>query len=275
MLLHRVLTALVLLPLLLGAIFGLSTPGFYAAIACLVGLTAAWEWAGLMGVTAVGARLAYLAAMALACAAAWWLRALPWGVGALCAASALWWLWAFVLVRGYPGSFPNGPWTPARMAPLGLLLIPTTLAALAGLHGQPNGPWRVMFMLFIVFAADVGAYLAGVNFGKRKLAPAVSPGKSVEGALGGLLLVSLWVLAAGPFVFQLASLQPLLLLIVIGLVTAVVSIVGDLTESLFKRLRGVKDSGKLLPGHGGVLDRIDSILAAAPLFYLGLSLAKL
>ena len=275
MLIPRVLTALVLLPLLLGAIFGLSTPVFYAAIAGLVGLAAAWEWAGLMGVNALAQRLAYMAAMAAACAFAWWLKTVPGGVTALCLLSAAWWAYAFVLVRGYPASFAGGAWPVARMAPLGLLLIPATLLALASLHQQPNGAWRVMFMLFIVFAADVGAYLVGVNLGRRKLAPAVSPGKSVEGAIGGLVLVALWALAAGPLAFELSDAKSLALLVAVSACAGVVSVVGDLTESLFKRLRGIKDSGRLLPGHGGVLDRIDSILAAAPVFVLGAQLAAI
>jgi len=103
----------------------------------------------------------------------------------------------------------------------------------------------------------------------------VSPGKSIEGALGGLVLVALWSLAAGPYVFRFESPAQLGLLVLIAVFTAALSIIGDLLESLFKRLRGLKDSGKLLPGHGGVLDRIDSILAAAPVFYLGLRLSGL
>ncbi|MDP3858127.1 MAG: phosphatidate cytidylyltransferase, partial [Stagnimonas sp.] len=199
----------------------------------------------------------------------------PHGATLLAALSLVWWLFAFRLVRGFPASFPNGPWPVARMAPLGLLLIPATLLSLAALHGQEQGSWRLMYMLFIVFAADVGAYLVGRNYGKRKLAPAVSPGKSIEGAIGGLVLVALWSLAAGPYVFAFDSPVQLGLLVLVSVLTAALSIVGDLTESLFKRLRGLKDSGKLLPGHGGVLDRIDSILAAAPVFYLGLRVCGL
>ena len=186
-----------------------------------------------------------------------------------------WWLLAVVLVVRFPKSFPNGPWSVARMAPLGLLLVVTTLITIAALHRQTNGPWRLLFMLFIVFAADVGAYLVGRNYGKRKLAPAVSPGKSIEGAIGGLVLVALWAAAAGPYVFQLDSLMQIVLLIAVSVFTAAVSVIGDLTESLFKRLRGLKDSGTLLPGHGGILDRIDSILAAAPVFTLGVMLLGL
>lgn len=274
MLIPRVLTALVLLPLLLAAIFLLGTPKLYLVF-CVVGLAAAWEWTALMGLARLVPRLAYLLVMALALAAVWLLQGLAWGVPALCGLALVWWLYAFRLVRGFPANFAQGPWPPSRMAPLGLLLIPSTLLALSALHAQDQGAWRLMFMLFIVFAADIGAFLVGRNYGKRKLAPAVSPGKSIEGALGGLVLVALWSLAAGPYVFRFESPAQLGLLVLIAVFTAALSIVGDLLESLFKRLRGLKDSGKLLPGHGGVLDRIDSILAAAPVFYLGLRLSGL
>ena len=274
MLLPRVLTALVLLPLLLSAIFGLGTAHLYLAF-CVVGVLAAWEWCGFMGLVGMGSRSAYSVTMAAVLAAVWWLTdgAMQAMVPAL--VSLLWWCLALVLVLRFPASFPKGPWSVARMAPLGLMLIAAALITVAALHRQPNGPWRLMFMLFIVFAADVGAYLVGRNYGRRKLAPAVSPGKSIEGAIGGLVLVALWAAAAGSYVFQVESLVQLALLITISVFTAAVSIIGDLTESLFKRLRGLKDSGTLLPGHGGFLDRIDSILAAAPVFYLGVTLIGL
>lgn len=274
MLLPRVLTALVLLPLLLGAIFGLSSSHLYLAF-CVVGVLAAWEWCGFMGVNEAAKRALFTAAMSVVLAGLWWLT--QGAANAIWPAliSLFWWCLALVLVIRFPASFPRGAWTVARMAPLGLVLIGTTLITVVALHRHANGPWRLMFMLFIVFAADVGAYLVGRNYGKRKLAPAVSPGKSIEGAIGGLVLVALWAAAAGPYVFQLDSLAQFALLIVVSVFTAAVSVIGDLTESLFKRLRGLKDSGTLLPGHGGILDRIDSILAAAPVFYLGVTVLGL
>ena len=274
MLIPRILTALVLLPLLLAAIFGLATPWLYLALG-VVGLAAAWEWCALMGVDRIPLRITYGSAMVASLALVWWASRGAVDARIPAGFALLWWLAAMPLVARFPASFPSGPWTPWRMAPLGLLLVASTLITVAALHRQIDGPWRLRFMLFIVFAADVGAYLVGRNLGRRKLAPAVSPGKSIEGALGGLLLVALWAAAAGPYVFPIETLGQLGLLIAIAVVTAAVSVVGDLVESLFKRLRGLKDSGKLLPGHGGVLDRIDSILAAAPVFYLGITLAGL
>ncbi len=274
MLLPRVITALILLPLLLGAIFGLSTAHLYLAFS-VVGVIAAVEWCGFMGVQRPRPRLAYAVAMLATLAGFWWLTHGAANAFAPALASLLWWCLAATLVVRFPASFPQGAWPPLRMAPLGLLLIAATLITIAALHRHANGPWRLMFMLFIVFAADVGAYLVGRNYGRRKLAPAVSPGKSIEGAIGGLVLVALWAAAAGSYVFQIDSLLQLGLLVAVSVFTAAVSVIGDLTESLFKRLRGLKDSGTLLPGHGGFLDRIDSILAAAPVFYLGVTLLGL
>ena len=274
MLLPRVLTALVLLPLLLWAIFGLSTPHLYLVF-CAVGLVAAVEWCGFMALNRLLPRAIYVLAMAVTLAGCWWLTGNAADASLPAVLALLWWAAALVLLLRYPASFPNGPWSLTRMAPLGLLLVATTLICMAALHQQDNGPWRLLFMLFIVFAADVGAYLVGRNYGKRKLAPQVSPGKSIEGALGGLVLVGLWATAAGPYVFQLESIAQIIGLVAVSVFTAAVSVIGDLTESLFKRQRQLKDSGKILPGHGGVLDRIDSILAAAPVFYLGVTLFKL
>ena len=123
----------------------------------------------------------------------------------------------------------------------------------------------VLYLLLLVWAADIGAYFAGKRFGRLKLAPRVSPNKTWEGLLGGVG-GALVVAAAGAFVFRL----PPVPFIALGLALVMASIVGDLTESLFKRQAGLKDSGTLLPGHGGVLDRIDSLTSSVPFFVLGL-----
>jgi phosphatidate cytidylyltransferase len=132
-------------------------------------------------------------------------------------------------------------------------------------RGLARGPQIVLWLVLLVIAADVGAYFAGRSLGRRKLAPRVSPGKTLEGALGGLLLVAL-VAWGGAAHFDLQPLAG----VIFGCAVGIFSIVGDLTESMFKRAAGLKDSGVLLPGHGGLLDRIDSVTAAAPLYALGL-----
>jgi phosphatidate cytidylyltransferase len=273
MLVQRVVTALVLLPLLIGAIAYLP-PGWLYAVFCTAGLLAAWEWSALMGPT--GTRLPVRAAFVASCAAAmllgWWAREhAVWA----CVAAAAWWVFAIGLVRGYPANVERARPGLGLMWLIGLLLVVPTMLGLWMLHAMPDGPWRVFFLFFLIFAADTGAYLAGRNFGKRKLAPSVSPGKTVEGMVGGLLLCAAWAACAGPLVFQLERPQQIVLLVVLSLVVAAFSVLGDLVESLFKRVAGVKDSGTILPGHGGMLDRVDSILAGAPMMALGLTLLKL
>jgi phosphatidate cytidylyltransferase len=274
MLLQRVVTALVLLPVLLAAIWFAPTPWLYALLGG-VGLVMAWEWTALMGWSArPGARRGYVALAGVLLAAAWLVpgreRLLP----ALLALAALWWVCAVCLFPGFPGNLQRRRPGAAAMGALGLLLILSTLLALARLHAMPDGPLRLMYFLFIVFAADTGAYLAGRNLGRRKLAPNISPGKTIEGALGGLALVAAWALTAGVYVFRTDG-REVAVVVLLSLVVAVASIVGDLTESMFKRVAGVKDSGHILPGHGGILDRVDSILAAAPVMVLGLYLTGL
>lgn len=272
MLMQRVITALALLPVLLALVWFASTPWLYAVL-CAVGLLIAWEWSGLMDMAAQhGLRLAYVAAAAVVLAAIWFM---PQSFHImLYAAAALWWLVAITLLPGFPENLQRRPIPKIVMGLVGLLLTGATLLALASLHAMPNGSLRLIFLLFLIFAADVGAYLAGRNFGKHKLAPNVSPGKTVEGAIGGLLLSAAWAVIAGAAIFGLYG-QPLLWLVLLSLGVAALSIVGDLTESMFKRVAGIKDSGNILPGHGGILDRVDSLLAAAPVMALGLYLLKL
>lgn len=273
MLLQRVITALVLLPLLLGAVWYLPTPGLYGLF-CGVGALMAWEWAALMGLTDVAKRYAYVAATVLLLAGLWWLpgreQFLPWLLGA----ALLWWLFAVTLFPAFPQNMQTRRLGVPAMSLIGWLMVSSTLLALAKLHAMPDGVYKLLFVLFIVFAADTGAYLAGRNFGKRKLAPNISPGKTIEGAIGGLLLCVAWALTAGIWVFQPQG-SAVGLLVLLTLIAAMFSIVGDLVESMFKRVAGLKDSGNLLPGHGGILDRVDSILAAAPVMVLGLLLTGL
>ena len=272
MLMQRVITALALLPVLLGLIWFAPTPWLYAVLSG-VGLLIAWEWSGLMSMaTQRGLRLIYVALSAVVLAVIW-LMPTKFRVD-LYALATLWWLIAIALLPGFPENLQRRPIPKPVMGFVGLLLIGATLLALASLHAMPNGALRLIYLLFLIFAADTGAYLAGRNFGKHKLAPNVSPGKTVEGAIGGLLLCAAWSVIAGAAIFEVSG-QSLLMLVLLSLVVAALSIVGDLTESMFKRIAGLKDSGNILPGHGGILDRADSLLAAAPAMLLGLNLLKL
>lgn len=270
MLMQRVATALVLLPLLLAAIWWLPSDRLYAVFA-VVGVLLAWEWSALMGLQRPLARLAYAGATAATLAATWALRAdWPWFAGA----AVLWWVYALTLVLGYPGNFERARPSRLAMALFGQLLVLPTIVALWVLHaGEGQGALRLLYVFFLIFAADTGAYFAGRRFGRRKLAPSVSPGKSIEGAIGGLLLCAVWALTAGLAIFKPQG--QAVAFVLLSMAVAAISILGDLTESLFKRAAGVKDSGTLLPGHGGFLDRVDSLLAAAPTMALGLHLLQL
>jgi phosphatidate cytidylyltransferase len=139
-----------------------------------------------------------------------------------------------------------------------------TIAALQLLPPRPQGPWRIALLLVVIVFSDSLAFFVGHAVGRRRLAPAISPGKSVEGALGGLLGGVLGALAVRPIGFPNL---PLLHATALGLLVAAMGIVGDLDESLIKRWAGVKDSGRLFPGHGGMLDRLDSLLFGAPVLY--------
>ncbi len=148
----------------------------------------------------------------------------------------------------------------------GPLLLATPWYAMLVLRSQPEGEWLVLLLLLLVWGADIGAYFAGRRWGQAKLLPAVSPGKTVAGAVGGSLASIMIAAVAALFMEQ----PPLMMayFLFVGFVVSWISILGDLAESLFKRRAGVKDSGTLLPGHGGVLDRIDSVTVAAPFFHL-------
>ncbi|HEX4872694.1 MAG TPA: phosphatidate cytidylyltransferase [Nevskiaceae bacterium] len=270
MLIQRVVTALVLLPLLLAAIWWLPTPWLYGLLSG-AGLLVAWEWAGLIQAHTRLSRAGFVLLTAAALFGAGLLRE-HWPLAAALACAG--WVLALVLVRGYPGNLGGRPLAAGLMVAIGLLLIVPTMLSLAALHEMDNGAWRLTYVFLLIFAADTGAYLAGRNLGRRKLAPAVSPGKTIEGALGGLLLCAAWALTGGVFVFEVAG-TDLLWLLGLSLLAALASILGDLLESLFKRVAGVKDSGTLLPGHGGLLDRVDSVLAAAPVMALGVYLLQL
>ncbi|MBO8085265.1 MAG: phosphatidate cytidylyltransferase [Marichromatium sp.] len=262
---QRTLTALALVPLVIGAVLWLPTPLFALVLAGVIGV-GAWEWAALAGVAGQRLRALYPLLVGGAMALLW---PFPQGLFWLAIASALWWLWQIrrllSMRRIVPAAGVDG-----RLLAVGLLVLVAPWAALVTLHDAPGGPALVLFLLFVIWSADTGAYFAGRRWGRTKLAPVLSPGKTRAGVYGGVLGA---VLCALVFAW-LQGLAPLhgLLLLLISAATALISVAGDLYESLLKRRCGAKDSGQLLPGHGGMLDRIDSLTAAAPLFLLGTTL---
>jgi phosphatidate cytidylyltransferase len=183
------------------------------------------------------------------------------GLSVLLLVAMTWWALALVLVVRYPRSFGS-----VFVALAGILVLLPSWALLVRLHREGVlGAQLAFTLLLIVWAADVGAYAFGRLLGRTKLAPAVSPGKTWEGVTGGVLAAGLAAGLAAQWLQLPAS-----RLVILGISTALISVLGDLTQSMFKRNVGLKDSGKLLPGHGGVLDRIDSLTAAVPAFIIGL-----
>lgn len=259
MLKQRIITALILLPIALCGFFLLEGTGFALFIGLVVTL-GAWEWARLAGFTAQPIRIAYAAVVAFMLVIMHILPGLaPWVLGA----SVLWWGVATYLVLTYPRSSEHWASAACKLV-IGLLILLPAWQGLVQIKQEPLGNWLIMAVMVLVWGADIGAYFSGRAFGKRKLAPQVSPGKSWEGVYGGLLL-SL-VLAAIVGVARDWSFVQILMGLIGAAVIVFISVVGDLTESMFKRQSGIKDSSNLLPGHGGVLDRIDSLTAAIPVF---------
>jgi phosphatidate cytidylyltransferase len=271
----RLITAAVLVPLVVAAIYWVRTPVLAWFLAAII-LVGAWEWAALMGLVPTWQRLLYVGVIAalLALAAPLYRHdgaLLPLlSVVMLCWTAAL--AWIIYLNHHGPVSHRSVPIILSGLAGIWLLL-PTWLAVL-WLHGRyAGGPSSVLLLMLLVWGADGGAYFAGRKWGRRKLAFQLSPGKTWEGVAGGMLLglvlvlpLSAWLY--GPAVTGRSLFWPTYMLLC--LVTIAYSIVGDLFESVAKRHAGVKDSGQILPGHGGVLDRIDSLTVAAPCYSLGL-----
>ena len=256
----RIATALLLGVVVIVVLMFLS-PAIATIIIAIAVFASAWEWAGFARFTSVPARLGYASGVSVALLAVEVLARDPHWLQVLLRASAVWWLVAFLWLALRARSGGRG-----AAAVVGfLVLVPAGLGLDHLALLQPNGRLLLLYLVVLIAAADVGAYFGGRALGKRKLAPHVSPGKTWEGFAAGMLAAAA-VGAAGALLFDMPFWPWLFLCELV----AFVSVIGDLTESMFKRQVGLKDSGNLLPGHGGVLDRIDSLTAAAPTFLLGL-----
>lgn len=258
MLKQRIITALLLAPLALWGLFGLEGQAFALFTAAVIGI-AAWEWARLSGLQRIG-QVAFPCVVLLMLLSAWWqphlLHQSLW-------LGLAWWFLALFFVITYPRTASLWRCTSRRVL-MGLFVLIPAWAGFVLLREQ--GWFWLLYVLLIAWVADIFAYFTGRAFGKHKLAPAVSPGKSWEGVAGGLLGTSLLALLAA--FWKGLDMNQLLVLVLITLVITAVSVLGDLTESLVKREAGMKDSSNLLPGHGGFMDRIDSLTSAIPLFAL-------
>lgn len=193
-----------------------------------------------------------------------------WGM-ALLIPALLWWCLAGFWITRYPAGLnsetPSGP----VKALIGMLVLLPSYYSLWSLHASEHGPITIAVLLMMIWATDTGGYFFGRQFGKRKMAPLVSPKKSIEGLIGGLISAMIIAGICGPWLLGYNITQSLIF-IGFGILVGMFSVIGDLSISMFKRAADVKDSGTLFPGHGGVLDRLDSLFSASPIFLLGLGI---
>jgi phosphatidate cytidylyltransferase len=257
---QRVITAVIALVLLILVLYVLPPIAAQSVVAAVM-LAGAWEWSYFLGPGASAQRWTFMLTILAALAAVTFAPGI--NAALILGLSLVWWLCALLWSLFYPTAIPQV----VRWFAGAAVLVPLYLALIMLYQVSPN---MLLFALLIVWVADSGAFFAGKAFGRVKLAPKISPGKTWEGVVGGLVAVGLLTLGRSFWVeTDLAVFVPFCL------AAACLSIVGDLTVSMFKRSAGVKDSGTLFPGHGGVLDRIDSVASATPLFALGVTWAGL
>ncbi|GAA0856027.1 phosphatidate cytidylyltransferase [Aliiglaciecola litoralis] len=278
MLKQRIITALILAPIALGCILFLPVLGFELFIAGVIGL-GAYEWANMSGILPRPRKAMYALFIMLCCVFLifWVPTEVIWYQGALnqfytyiLGVAAVWWFVSLLMIIAYPRFSIVWRNSKAIRCLFGVLTLIPTFVALVSLRSHMYdidpfyGVSLIFYVLGIVWAADIGAFFVGVKFGRHKLRPNVSPGKTLEGLAGGIG-ASTAIIAFAALHYQVDP-GRIWMHILIGGLTVGVSALGDLNESMFKRCAGIKDSGRILPGHGGILDRIDSLTAAFPVF---------
>jgi phosphatidate cytidylyltransferase len=268
MLKQRLITAIILIPLFIALLLKLPPVAFNKLLIAFV-LLGAWEWSGFMGLKKIAARCLYPIFMLLL------LMVFPLiaiYMPLILMSAAAFWLLALLLVLIYPNGSSVWGRSILLRGLMGVMVLIPTFDALQFLHntqlfGAGRGPYVLLCLFILIWGADSGAYFAGKCWGKNKLAASVSPGKTWQGLAGALFLT---VLIAPLLLYFFPEPVPAWWTIeILALVTVLFSVLGDLFESMLKRNVNIKDSGKLFPGHGGLMDRIDSLTAAAPLFALG------
>lgn len=268
MLKERVISAIVMALIFVAALF--SKVGFVIFVT-LGTAVAAWEWAALAGLSRRHRKFSYVGFLFVIVSLCAVLVGMddnlegvtPDKLRYFMILALVWWLVALIMVKSYPIS-ANFWGKSLTILLIGTFVLVPTWVGLTFLRSQDNGSWLILLLVSIVASADIGAYFVGRKFGKTRLAATVSPGKSWEGVFGGLAAATLLALIVG----QVWLPEYRFTLLLLALPTACISVLGDLLESMIKRHRGVKDSGLLFPGHGGVLDRVDGITAAVPVFTL-------
>ncbi len=291
MLLQRIITALILVPLVVLAVFQLPSE-YFSLLIGLITLLAAWEWTNLIGINSLFKRGLFLVVLILPML---WLHfwtqflelaaqildwpdvrdfsgALEW----LVVPPVLFWILSMILIRNAPSGVLELAMKTRYKVLIGWLVLLSTWMFLSRLRAF-YGSEMTLYFLILIWVADITAYFAGKKFGKTKLAPEISPGKTVQGMYGALIAGAVWATAFIGYYgyrdgFNWMRISDFILLSVL---TVLISVYGDLFFSVVKRQRGVKDTGSLLPGHGGILDRVDSLIAAIPFFYAGILLIGL
>ncbi len=260
MLLHRVLTAV---PLALAVIWLiLYQPSSNLLFVLLpVSFVCGHEWARLAGVQSALMQLIYAVLLAVFS----WLCVsyLYQYVYILLLLASVWWFAILFFLKKAKPELKQSLFSPAKLL-VAFWVVPSSMIAMYVIHGMDRGAEWLLYSMMLVWIADTGAYFSGKKFGKNKLAPNVSPGKTIEGLWGALLASSIYS-ALAAYYFNLPN-QQFLLLMGLSLMLTIMSVVGDLYESFLKREAGIKDSGRILPGHGGILDRVDGLLPVMPLF---------
>jgi len=255
---QRIKTAIILIIIVGIALFASQTPILFAPLLVIGVIIAAHEWTKLMPKWRLPARFVVLVLAVTLVSLMFEVTWVFWW-----AASLVIWLMALSWV----GKFPTHTnWYGKQLALMGVVILTASITAMFYLWQL--SPWWLLYVFLLVWCADSGAYFVGRKLGRRKMAPNVSPNKSMEGLAGGLVTGLLVVIAISVFKLQLTGVA-LVAFVILSALTILVSVLGDLFESMLKRRAGVKDSGTFLPGHGGILDRIDSLLSATPIFALG------
>jgi phosphatidate cytidylyltransferase len=277
MLIHRILAAAVLIPLVIVVLFFVPLSVFSLTIILVCGL-AAWEWAQFLHITKKHSKLIFAFSIVILLTI---LYLIPNSVElkiklytVILFLSIIWWLIALYLVVSYPDTTKY--WSDSTVIDSTFIkllfafftIVPffigmIELRAINYMSNSYTGAVCLLYVFVLVWATDTGAYFAGRAFGKRKLAAKVSPGKTIEGFIGGIsvaIIISIIAYMLNLFDMTFST------FFISSLSAIFVSVLGDLTESMFKREAGIKDSGHLIPGHGGILDRIDSLTAAVPVF---------
>lgn len=258
----RICTSLVLIPIVIAVLFFASLL-FFKVLVSIFFLLAVWEWTSLMSITAKSQKIFYLLLFSTIFALA------NHSVTFLTITIAvMWWVLATIWVFYYARTTHTLNLGVVVYGLIGILTLFPCWLGLNEIRALPHGPYLILYILVLIWAVDSGAYFTGKKFGRRKLMPTVSPGKTWAGVYGGILaglLVAIFTI----YLFHFDFVHGIRWL-VWSFLTILISMVGDLFISVMKRQRNIKDSGNLLPGHGGILDRIDSLTAAVPLFTLGL-----